>query len=188
MVALQGCETTQKKEKKEKIMTLTRSPSLGLGGILILACGFAAFLMGSGQAEERKDQGGWEKGGTYDRYYKSNELEKLRATVVAIEEIVPLPGMSPGVALKVVESEEDKDSIVIHVCPQWYMNEDSIGIKKGDRLKIRGAWAEIDGQDVFMASKIKKGEYFELKVRLTKDGTPFWGMSAEELAREKASD
>jgi hypothetical protein len=36
-----------------------------------------------------------------------------------------------------------------------------------------------------MASKIKKGDYFVLKVRLTKDGTPFWTMSPEQLAKEK---
>jgi hypothetical protein len=170
------------------MMALTRNASLRLGRILILTWGFATILIGLGQAEEKKDQGGWEKGGVYDRYYKSNELEKFKATVVAIEKVVPLNGMSPGVALRVVESEDDKDGIVVHVCPQWYMNEDSIGIKKGDQLKIRGAWAEIDGKDVFMASKIKKGEYFELKVRLTKDGTPFWSLSAEELAREKSSE
>jgi hypothetical protein len=37
-----------------------------------------------------------------------------------------------------------------------------------------------------MASKIKKGEDFEFKVRLTKDGSPFWTMSPEELERERA--
>jgi hypothetical protein len=169
-------------------MKPTRNPLLRRAGIGILTCSLAAILLGLGQAEVKKDQGGWERGGLYDRHYQSNELEKLRATVVAIEEVVPLPGMSPGVALKVVESEEDKDSIEVHVCPKWYMDQDAIGIKKGDRLKIRGAWAEIGGKDIFMASKIKKGEYFELKVRLTKDGTPFWSMSAEELAREKASE
>jgi hypothetical protein len=39
-----------------------------------------------------------------------------------------------------------------------------------------------------MASKIKMGDYFSLKVRLTKDGTPFWTMSPEQLAKERASD
>ena len=49
-------------------------------------------------------------------------------------------------------------------------------------------WAEIDGKDVFMASKIKKGDFFDLKVRLTKNGKPFWTMDPEELARERASE
>ena len=53
-------------------------------------------------------------------------------------------------------------------------------------MKVKGVWAEIDGKEVFMASKVKRGDYYEYKVRLTKDGTPFWTMSPEELARERA--
>lgn len=137
------------------------------------------------QAQENEGIRGWEKGGAYDRLYNAKELEKIRATVVGIKEVVPMDGMSPGVALEVKESEEDKEVILVHICPQAYMDKKSIGIKPRDRIKIRGAWAEIKGNDVFIASKIKRGDFFELKVRLTKDGTPFWSMSPEQ--REKAS-
>jgi hypothetical protein len=63
---------------------------------------------------------------------------------------------------------------------------DSIGLKKGDRVKVKGSWAQIGGKDVFIASKVKKSENVELKVRRTKDGMPFWAMSSEELEKEKA--
>jgi hypothetical protein len=54
---------------------------------------------------------------------------------------------------------------------------------------LKGVWAEIDGKDVFMASKIKKDPNTEIiKVRLTKDGTPFWTMSQERLAMETRKD
>jgi hypothetical protein len=129
--------------------------------------------------------GGWERGGVYDRNYNNNELEKFRATVVKVTELAPMKGMAKGVALLVKESEDDPEAITVHVCPTWYMSKKEVGIKRGDRLKIRGSWAEIDGEDVFMAAKIKRGEYFQLKVRLTKDGKPFWTMDPEELAREK---
>jgi hypothetical protein len=39
-----------------------------------------------------------------------------------------------------------------------------------------------------MASKVKKGESFELKMRLTRDGTPFWTMTPEQLAKEQKSN
>jgi hypothetical protein len=62
-------------------------------------------------------------------------------------------------------------------------------LKKDERIKIKGVWAEIDGKDVFMASKIKKDPNFEIiKVRLTKDGTPFWTMTPEQLAWEQLSE
>jgi hypothetical protein len=54
---------------------------------------------------------------------------------------------------------------------------------------VKGVWAEIDGKDVFIASKIKKDPNTEIiKVRLTKDGTPFWTMSQERLAMETRKD
>ncbi len=60
-------------------------------------------------------------------------------------------------------------------------------MKKGDRLKIKGCRAVIDQKEVFMAAKVKKGNYFEFKVRLTKSGQPFWTMTREELIRERSA-
>jgi hypothetical protein len=58
-------------------------------------------------------------------------------------------------------------------------------VKKNDRVKLKGVWAEINDRDIFMASKIKKDPDLEIvKVRLTKDGTPFWTMTPEQLAIE----
>jgi len=54
-------------------------------------------------------------------------------------------------------------------------------------VKVKGVLAEIDEKEVFMASKIKKGDYFELKVRLSSDGTPFWTLTDEELVKERTA-
>ncbi len=132
-----------------------------------------------------KEMGGWEPGSPYNRNYKASELDSFRAEVVKVMEVVPMAGMAPGVALQVKESGEE--TVEVQVCPSWYIEPANIGLKRGDKVKIRGVWAEIDGRDVFLASKIKKGDYFTLKVRLTKDGTPFWTMSPEQLAKEKQS-
>lgn len=131
-----------------------------------------------------RDMGGWEKDGVYNRLYQASELDKLKGTILRITEVVPMKGMSPAVAI--ILKDRDGEKVMVHVGPKWFLG-DSIGLSRGDRVKVKGSWAEIDGKDVFMASKIKKGDFFELKVRLTKDGTPFWTMSPEELARERAS-
>lgn len=132
-----------------------------------------------------KDMGGWEREGAYDKLYKASELDRLKCRVKKTVEIVPFKGMAPGVAL--IVEDGDGEEITVHIGPKWYLG-DATGIARGDELKIRGSWAEIDGREVFMASKIKKGDFFELKVRLTKDGTPFWTMTPEELAREQAQE
>ena len=130
-----------------------------------------------------KEMGGWELGSPYNKLYNAVELDSFRGEVAKVMEVVPMAGMSPAVALQVKES--GSETVDVQVCPSWYIEPGSVGLKRGDKVKIRGVWAEIDGRDVFMASKIKKGDYFVLKVRLTKDGTPFWTMSPEQLAKEK---
>ena len=138
-------------------------------------------------ADEKRDMQGWGIDDPYNKHYDVAEFEKFRAWVVKITEAVPMPGMSPATVLIVREGSE---TIEVHVCPTWFAKPNEIGVKKGNRVKIKGVWAEINGKDVFMASKIKKGDSdtFEFKVRLTKDGTPFWTMTKEKLAFERASN
>ena len=152
---------------------------------LFFVMGLSMLEPGIGRPAENRDMGGWEKGGKYDQYYDAGETDDFKGTVLKIKEVVPLPGMSPGVALEIRISKSE--IVLVHLCPVWYANLKSIGIRKGDRVKVKGAWAEIDGKDVVMASKVKKGDHFEFKVRLTGDGTPFWTMNTEELARERAT-
>lgn len=128
---------------------------------------------------------GWEADGAYNKLYQSSELDRLKGVVEKIVTVTPLPEMGKGVAMIVKDGDGDK--VMVHVGPEWFLGT-SIGIKRGDKVKIRGAWAEVAGKDVFMAAKIKKGDFFELKVRLTKDGKPFWVMSEEEVARERAAE
>ncbi len=155
----------------------------GVKLIIVFGVIFLTFVFGN--ASEQKDMGGWELDSPYNKLYNPSEMDKFKAIVVGIKEVVPMPGMTPGVALMVRESEGEV--ILVHICPSWYIDKRDIGIRKGDKVKIRGVWVEIDGEDVFIASKIKKGEYFELKIRLTSSGKPFWTMGPEELAKEKAS-
>ena len=151
----------------------------------ILASAIGMLFMSPGFAAETKDMGGWELNSPYNRLYNPAEMDRIKGKVEKIIEIVPMPGMSPGVALLIRESKSE--TTMVHLCPTWYIDHKNTGLKKGDTVKIRGVWVEIDDTYVFMASKIKKGDYFQLKVRLTKDGKPFWTMSPEEEAREKAN-
>ena len=99
-----------------------------------------------------------------------------------------MPGMSPAVAIEVCEDKKLKsEPILVHLCPVWFADPATIGLRIGDRVKVKGVWAEINDEDVFMASKIKKGDFFEFKARLSSDGTPFWTLSDEELAKERVA-
>lgn len=137
----------------------------------------------SGPAEESPGLVGWGKDAEYNRLYKPTELDELKGTVQEITEITPIPGMAPGVGLTV--KDQDGEAIPVHLGPKTFVKLDALGVKRGDKVKAKGAWTQLGGKEVFMASKIKKGDGAELKVRRTKDGTPFWTLSPEDLAKEK---
>jgi hypothetical protein len=128
---------------------------------------------------------GWEVGGQYNSLYHVSELDRLKGDVKKIIEVVPMEGMDQGIGL--ILKDGDGEKVTVHIGPKAFLGK-NFGLKRGDRVKIRGAWAEINGEDVFMAAKIKKGDYFSLKVRLTKNGKPFWSMSQDELAKERAAE
>ena len=138
------------------------------------------------QAEEKPDMKGWGIDDPYNKLYDVREFEKVRAYVIRVKEVVPMPGMSPATALDVREGAYEWE---VHLCPTWYRKPSEIRLKKNERIKLRGVWAEINGKDIFMASKVKKDPDTEIiKVRLTKDGTPFWTMTPERLAMETKKD
>jgi hypothetical protein len=138
------------------------------------------------QAEAQRDMQGWGIDDPYNKLYNVHEFEKIRAWVIRVKEVVPMPGMSPATALDV---REGSDVFEVHICPTWYRKPGEIRLKKNARIKLRGVWAEINGKDIFMASKIKKDPDIEIiKVRLTKDGTPFWTLTPQQLAEEMAKD
>jgi hypothetical protein len=148
---------------------------------------FSVYFMGAyAEDVDPKLMKGWEAGSEYNSHYDVREYEKIRAWFLRAKEVIPMPGMSPATVVEVLEGAE---VIEVHLCPTWYRKPSDIKLKKNERIKLKGVWAEIDGKDVFMASKIKKDPNTDIiKVRLTKDGTPFWTMSPEQVAWEMLPD
>lgn len=129
---------------------------------------------------------GWEVGSEYNDLYNPKERDSIKGTIVKFVKITPLPGMAEGTGL--ILDEGGGDTVLIHVCPKSFATGRETGLKRGDWVKIKGAWADIGDDTVFIAAKIKKDSGYSFKIRLTSDGTPFWTLSAERLAKERASE
>ncbi len=155
-------------------------------GILFVICIFLVSSSAVLQADGKKNMGGWGVSDPYHKFYRAQDVEKLKVIVVKIKEVVPLKGMSPGVAL-LVKEDDSEELMLVHLCPVWYKKASRIGIRKGNKITLRGYFAEINGQEVIMAAKIKNKQK-TFKVRLTSDGTPFWTMSPGQLQKELSSD
>ena len=137
-------------------------------------------------AKDKDGYKGWEIGSPYNKLYDPKERDSMKGNVKKFTTVKPLPGMAPGTALILVDNAGD--TVLVHLCPVAYAKAKETGLRKGDRVKVKGSWVEIDDEDVFIASKVKRGEHFQFKVRLTSDGTPFWTMSPEQLKKELAAN
>lgn len=149
--------------------------------LLVLSAALSGFLSSSAAAAPPKaGMEGWENGAPYHKLYNPKKFESFKGKLKEIISVVPMPGMAPGVAL-VVTTRKGRD-IIVHLGPKAFVDVSVIGLKPGDSLKIMGAFARSGKQQFFIASKIKKGEFVQVKLRRTKDGVPFWTMSVDELA------
>lgn len=144
-----------------------------------------SLILLSSTCYSQNDITGWEKGSEYDNLYNPKDRDQLKGVIKKFLTITPLPGMVSGTAFYLEEAEDEMT--LIHLCPESFAKAKETGLKKGSKVKVKGSWAEIDDEFIFLASKVKKGDHFEFKVRLTSDGTPFWTMSPEELAKERSS-
>ncbi len=162
---------------------LAKSVVKTAGAIVISLMLFTVFPGKPSAAGAADGLKGWEVGSVYNNMYNPEERDSLKGRVVRFLEVTPLPGMDPGTAFILQESEDDK--ILVHLCPKAFASAKETGIRIGDTVKVKGSWVEIDGEDIYLAAKVKKGDHFEFKTRLTSDGTPFWTMSPEQLKEEK---
>lgn len=154
--------------------------------ILVFLFSSVLFLgVSAAVAGESKKYQGWEIDSEYNKLYNYKERDKIKGKVIKFKKITPLPGMAPGTAFIFKEGDEE---MLVHLCPWDFTNPKETGIRKGIKTTLKGAWALIGDQDVFIAAKVTQGEHFVFKVRLTKDGTPFWTMSPEQLEAERKSN
>ena len=155
---------------KHLLFGLTLALAISVFGLII------AYSDGKGGLE------GWEKDSAYNNLYDLTMKDKLKGVVVDVKKLTPLPGMAPGVGL-LVQSPED-GAVTVHLGPRSFINLNKIWNMKGAEVKVRGVWAEIDDEKVFIAYKVKSRSYV-LKLRRTRDGIPHWTMTPEELAKER---
>jgi hypothetical protein len=151
---------------------------------LALALGICILSLGVSYAMDKGSIVGWEKDSAYNKLYDPNEWDSFKGYVKGFRIITPLPRMSSGVALLVLDPGSNK-IVTVHLGPRSFVHPNNVGMRKGEKIHVKGVWAEIKGSEVFIASKVKKGDYFEYEVRRTKDGTPYWTMSPEERAKER---
>ncbi len=152
--------------------------------ILVIFLFFGLTLVSSGEVPKYR---GWGKGSKYNSFYNPNEYTRIKGIFESFKTVIPLEGMEPGLAMVILLKQNNK-KVTVHLGPKPFTKFLRMAFKKGDIVKIKGVWAKINGKKVFIASKVRNGEYFEFKLRRTKDGIPYWTLSKEEIIKEKLEE
>jgi hypothetical protein len=122
-----------------------------------------------GQMSNRQGSGGWGMGTPYQRLYDSSKMVSISGSVESIEKIRPGKGMNPAIALTL---KTDKETLSVHLGPEWYIGRLDARIEKGDKLEIKGSRITLDEKPVVIAAEVKKGE--NTLVLRDSAGIPMW--------------
>ncbi len=108
-------------------------------------------------------------GSRYTRMYDPKTVEIITGTVINVERITPIKGMSSGVHLMV---RTEPETISVHLGPAWFIDNQDIMIEQDDKLEIKGSRIDFEGEPAIIAAIIEKGEQ-TLQLRAA-NGVPVW--------------
>jgi hypothetical protein len=117
--------------------------------------------------------GGWGNKSAYCSLFDPKNVETLQGVVASIEDVTPLPGMTPGVQLRLKTA---KETIPVHLGPRWYLEHQDFSLNPEDKIEVTGSRIVCEGRHVIAASEIRAGS----QVMHLRDasGRPLWTAAA----------
>ena len=138
-------------------------------GLFILFC--AALLTTSVSAQQgfgrMGGRGGMKSEG--QQKYDPSQVEMVSGEVAAVKDIETRNGKTSGVSL---ELNTGGQNLLVYLGPHIYVDLQNVRIIQGDKVEVKGVKTAIDGQIIFLAGQVRKGDEV-LKLRDDK-GAPLW--------------
>ena len=116
-----------------------------------------------------RGSGGWGMGSQYNRMYNPATVETLSGTVEVVDKVTPMKGMNSGVHVML---KTDKETISVHLGPEWYIERLDTKIQKGDTIEVKGSRVTFAGKPAVIAAEVKKGD--STLVLRDSAGIPAW--------------
>lgn len=102
-----------------------------------------------------RGSGGWGMGSQYNRMYNPATVETVSGTVESVEKTTPMKGMYSGIHIML---KTDKESVDVHLGPEWYIERLDTKVEKGDKIEVKGSRVTFDGRPAIIAAEVKKGD------------------------------
>ena len=156
---------------------------------LLLVFFALALIAVPGRALAEDGLEGWGPDSEFDEKYDIFEYDRVKGYFQEFFEMTPMEGMAPGLAMKMRDRADDEVVTVI-LGPKSFLGDamDRFDIRSGQKVKAYGAWARINGEDVMIATKLKRTEDHYFKFRRTDDGLAYWNMPPAEFAEENSRE
>lgn len=135
----------------------------------IVTLGLAAESFAQRGTMKWKGSGGWGPQTPYNRMYDPAKVETVSGTVESVATVVPMKGMYAATALTV---KTDKETISVHLGPEWYIGRLDTKIAKGDAIEVKGSRVTFGDKPAIIAAEVKKGD--NVLVLRDSTGTPAW--------------
>jgi hypothetical protein len=135
----------------------------------IVTLGLSAESFAQRGAMKWRGSGGWGMGTPYQRTYDPAKVETISGTVESVGTVVPVKGMYAAVAVTV---KTDKETIPVHLGPEWYIGRLDTKIAKGDTIEVKGSRVTFAGKPAIIAAEVKKGD--NVLVLRDSAGIPVW--------------
>lgn len=142
--------------------------SIGIA-TLVAAASVAAAEPAKGRGMTWQGSGGWGMGSPYARTYDVKAVETVSGTVVRVERITPMRGMSAGVHMVL---KTDAGEFSVHLGPAWYIERQDVKLAPGDTVQVKGARVTFQGKPAIIAAEIRKGD--EILPLRNDAGVPAW--------------
>ena len=116
-----------------------------------------------------RGSGGWGMGSQYNRMYNPATVETLSGAVEAVDKVTLMKGMNSGIH---VVLKTDKETISVHLGPEWYVERLDTKIQQGDTIEVKGSRVTFAGKPAIIAAEVKKGD--SVLVLRDNNGVPAW--------------
>jgi hypothetical protein len=141
--------------------------------IISIAVALSVFFVASvglaGPWKGWRGSGGWGMGSSYQRMYNPATVETVSGVVESVDKITPMKGMYSGIHLVL---KTDKETIAVHLGPEWYIERQDVKLEKGDKIEVKGSRITFDGKPAIIAAELKKGD--SVLVLRDSAGFPAW--------------
>jgi hypothetical protein len=128
---------------------------------------YSAVLAGPWQGW--RGSGGWGMGSSYQRTFNPATVETVAGIVQSVDKITPMKGMNSGIHLLL---KTDKETISVHLGPEWYIERQDVKLGKGDKIEVKGSRIIFDGKPALIAVELRKGD--SVLVLRDSAGVPAW--------------